>query len=127
MTILEYYEGLAAIKRSQVSECEETPQDELRELQKRYFAWTASLKSKGAGRTTKVCRYQLRPNMDWSDYLHELHQKFPYEYALTLCNNLLASYEDGVISKAQYRKRLAQIKANNGLSSKDIKPFTAVK
>lgn len=134
MTILEFYEGLAAEKRQArpTSPCgiECTP-DRLRYEFGGYEL--ASRKKKGAGKGYKECHeWRWR---DRAGYMAALRERFPREYAIRLCRDereeLLADrWWDFGEYRAEhvraYRERIKAIRLEHGLSKSDVEEFMRV-
>lgn len=92
----------------------------------------ASRKKKGAGKG-----YKTTYRWEWRDYRgwrKELAESRPKEYALLLCSEELATFEDDTMRwndrRAQandYRRAIAKIRKEYGLTSNDVARFMRVK
>lgn len=135
MTILEYYEGMAAIKRmNHVDELHQEAPLTVDELRNRYGSYVlVSRKKRGAGKGYKE-KYEWR----WRDrksYLAELRRLFPKEYGLHLCKEEkeclvtetwwnTPNYREAHIK--EYRNTIKAISKEYGLSRKDTAEFMRV-
>lgn len=87
MTILEYYDGMAACKSAAHAEERKAMPMTVNRLRYRYGSYVeVSRKKKGA----KKAGYKITYAWRWSDYkgyMNELRELFPAEYGLMLCED----------------------------------------
>lgn len=135
MTILEYYEGLAAAKRANAShtgtESQAMTPERLRYMYGSYVL--AKRKKKGANKG-----YKETYVWQWSDYrgyMDKLRELFPTEYALMLCreerNDLMSDRwwdVDGYRAEhiRAYRDRIKEIRITYGLPKSAVSEFMSV-
>lgn len=134
MTILDYYEGIAAAKRAAVTESNDFVAMTPERLRYRYGSYVlASRKKKGANKG-----YKETYAWQWTDYrgyMNALRELFPTEYALQLCREEHAdlmtdmwwnvpSYRD--VHIREYRDRIKAIRMEFGLSKSAVAEFMRV-
>lgn len=134
MTLLDYYEGMAAMKRTAMSEPSEFRPITPERLRYRYGSYEViSRKKKGAGKG-----YKENFGWRWRDrkgYMNELRELFPQEYALELCRDELAglmadmwwnipAYREQAVR--EHRERIKAIRLEYGLSKNAVAEFMRV-